>query len=132
MTVKQLINKGLITVYVPLASFVLGCAFISSWYATRVLKSDHSEIILILTTIIATIIGWFWWSYKIVKWKCWAFSKVTFEQDGYELYMRAIETGLIWPTGHVFNKTEIWTTADLENWSKIDPEIQELFIHKTS
>jgi hypothetical protein len=131
MTLKSIINRGLVTVYVPLASFVIGCGFLSNWYARTVLKSDRPELIMTVTIVIATIVGWVWWSYKIVKWKCWAFSQLNIE-DGYELYYRAVAVGLIWPIGHVFNKTEIWTVSDLEQWSKIEPEIREFFKSKDS
>ncbi len=76
--------------------------------------------------MIAICIGWVWWSYKIVKWKCWAFSQLNLE-DSCDLYIKAIEIGLIWPTGSIFNKTEIWTKKDKYNWSQIDSEIRSLF-----
>jgi hypothetical protein len=76
-----------------------------------------------ITVFIAVVIGWFWWSFKIVKWKCFAFSKLTINES-YQLYSKAIAAGLIWPAGSMFNKTEIWTESDKNNWLKIDSKIR--------
>ena len=55
--------------------------------------------------------------------------KLTIDES-YELYSKAIGVGLIWPTGSVFNKTEIWTKDDLNKWMKINPQIREIFEHE--
>lgn len=119
MDIKSLINKGLIRVYLPLVFFVITCVIIGEF-----LMLDDTIIALIL--LVSVIIGWVWWSYQIVKWKCWAFSKVR-KQESHDLYIKAIGVGLIWEAGSVFNKTEIWTAADKIKWSKLDPEIQKIF-----
>ena len=126
MKLSQLINKGLLTVYGPLVSFVVACGFIANWFATNILESDIVDFIVMITILISICIGWIWWSYKIVKWKFWAFSQVETE-NGHKLYEKAIGVGLIWPTGSIFNKTEIWTEKDKENWKKLKPEIQAIF-----
>jgi hypothetical protein len=73
MNLTKLIIKGLITVYGPLISFVVISGFIANWYATSILKSEKVDFIIMITVFIAVVIGWFWWSFKIVKWKCFAF-----------------------------------------------------------
>lgn len=129
MNISKIINRGLITVYGPLISFVMVCSFASYWIASDLLKSDIVNIIVAITLFISILVGWTWWSYKIVKWKYWAFSQLTVE-DSYELYSKAIEVGLIWPTGSIFNKTEIWTKDDKNKWLKINPEVLEIFESK--
>lgn len=47
--------------------------------------------------------------------------------DSYKLYTKAIGVGLIWPTGSIFYRTEIWTNEDRTKWSKINPEIKAIF-----
>jgi hypothetical protein len=123
---SKLINKGLLQVYGPLISFVVIFGFIANWYASNILKSKKVDFIVATTVIIAICIGWVWWSYKIVKWKYFAFSKLTVDES-YELYSKAIGIGLIWPTGSVFNRTEIWTNEDKVKWLNINPEIREIF-----
>ncbi|MDO5969091.1 hypothetical protein Q4Q35_04655 [Flavivirga aquimarina] len=126
MNLKRLINKGLLTVYGPLTSFVLICGFTANWFAKNILNYEKSDFIITITVVIATMIGWIWWSYKIVKWKYWAFSQINIE-NSYDLYEKAIGVGLIWPTGSIFNKTEIWTEKDKQNWEKLNPEIRDIF-----
>lgn len=126
MNLSKLIYNGILTVYGPLVSFVIICGFIANWFATNILKSNKVDFIVMIVVIIAVCIGWIWWSYKIVKWKYWAFSQLTTEES-YELYLKAIGAGLIWPAGSVFNHTEIWTKRDKQKWLTINPEIQEIF-----
>jgi len=123
---NSIINKGLLTVYGPLVSFVVACGFIANWFATDILESDIVDFIVMITVMVSIFIGWTWWSYKIVKWKYWAFSQINLN-DCYALHSKAIAVGLIWPTGSIFNKTEIWTKNDRDKWSKINPEIIAMF-----
>lgn len=126
MTLKKLINKGLLTVYGPLVSFVVACGIVTNWLAGTILNHEETDFIVAMAVFAAILLGWIWWSYKIVKWKCWAFSQIQ-PEDCYELYEKAIEVGLIWPTGSFFNKTEIWTKTDKEKWHNLKPEIREIF-----
>ncbi|GAB5472645.1 MAG: hypothetical protein Mars2KO_07440 [Maribacter sp.] len=126
MNLSKLINQGLISIYGPLVSFVVICGFIGNWFAINILKSTKVDFLVMIVVIIAICIGWVWWSYKIVKWKYWAFSQLTVDES-YELHSKAIGAGLIWPAGSVFNKTEIWTKEDKNNWTTLKPEIRELF-----
>ena len=126
MNLTKLITKGIITVYGPLVSFVIICGIIANWFAINILQSEKVDFIIMVTVFIAVFIGWFWWSYKIVKWKCFAFSKLTLNES-LELYSKAISAGLIWPKGSLFNKTEIWTEKDKIIWQGIDSDIREIF-----
>ncbi|GAA3625572.1 hypothetical protein [Flavivirga jejuensis] len=121
MSLNSIIKKGLISVYIPLICIVILCVLI--------FRAVAENIPITIAFIISIFIGWIWWSYKIVKWKYQAFSKLNVNES-HQLYIKAIESGLIWPTGSVFNKTEIWTKKDRLKWSAIDPEIQEIFSDK--
>jgi hypothetical protein len=126
MNLGKLINKGLITVYGPLMTFVISSTLIAYWITKDILKLETADIITTVFLFVFIFIGWIWWSYKIVKWKYFAFSKLTIDES-YELYSKAIDVGLIWPTGSIFNKTEIWTNQDKKKWMNINPEIREIF-----
>ena len=126
MNLGKLINKGLITVYGPLMTFVISSTLIAYWITKDILKLQTADIITTVFLFVFIFIGWIWWSYKIVKWKYFAFSKLTIDES-YELYSKAIDVGLIWPTGSIFNKTEIWTNQDKKKWMNINPEIREIF-----
>lgn len=126
MKPNSLINRGLLAVYGPVISFVITSTFITNWFTSTIFKFDISDFIVAIAFILSIFISWIWWSYKIVKWKLWAFAKIEVD-DRYTLYERAIQVGLIWPRGSIFNKTEIWTEQDKENWKKLDLEIREIF-----
>ena len=126
MNLNKLINKGLLTVYGPLVSFVVICVFIAHWVAKNILHAEKVDFIVLVSLFVAIGIGWIWWSYKIVKWKCWAFSQVGITESR-KLYQKALEVGLIWPVGSVFNKTEIWTAKDKRKWKDINPGIRKIF-----
>ncbi|MEH6407515.1 MAG: hypothetical protein V7767_09555 [Leeuwenhoekiella sp.] len=126
MTVSKLIKKGIITVYLPLVSFVVICGFIAHWFAENILNSNKVNFVVMIVVIISVCIGWIWWSYKVVKWKYWAFSQLNTD-DSYKLYAKAVGVGLIWPTGSVFNRTEIWTKEDKNKWQNINPQVREIF-----
>lgn len=120
------INKGLIVVYGPLILLVCISVFGSKYLAKELLGIPKQNYVIAVTFFGALVLGWIWWSYKVVKWKCEAFTDVGIE-TGIRLYRRAVEVGLIWRTGSIFNKTEIWSTRDKEKWSKIDREVQKIF-----
>ncbi|MEP1488112.1 MAG: hypothetical protein ABJK28_06765 [Algibacter sp.] len=126
MSVKRLINRGLFVVYLPLVLLVVFVVTVTHWLAENNFDSNVSQIIAAISLMIAILIGWFWWSYKIVKWKYWAFSQLNFEES-IKLYTKAIETGLIWPTGSVFNKTEFWSKKDKEKWDNLSDDIKSIF-----
>ena len=126
MNLGKLINKGLIMVYGPLMTFVISSTLIAYWITKDILKLETADIITTVFLFVFIFIGWIWWSYKIVKWKYFAFSKLTIDES-YELYSKAIDVGLIWPKGSIFNKTEIWTNQDKKKWMNINPEIRRIF-----
>ena len=119
MNLKSIINQGLISVYLPVLFFVISCVLLGELLMFK-------DIIIAFILLVSIAISWIWWGYQVVKWKYWAFSSVS-EEESHKLYIKAIEVGLIWPSGSLFNKTEIWSKTDRVNWSKIEPKIQEIF-----
>jgi hypothetical protein len=53
------------------------------------------------------VVMWMWWSFRITKWRIWAFENC---RNVHKLKKRAIEEKLIWPDGSRFEKTEIRNT----------------------
>lgn len=50
-----------------------------------------------------SVLAWLWWSYTVPRWRDWALN------DGIErerLQKYAVRTGLTWPAGSPFEKTE--------------------------
>lgn len=126
MKVRSRINSGLLKIYGPIVGFVSLITSVSYWILTDILMLELADVIGAGVLFISIGIGWLWWSVKIVKWKCAAFAGLSFE-EGFELYTQAIGVGLIWPKGHIFNKTEIWSRQDRIRWGRLDPDVQLLF-----
>lgn len=50
------------------------------------------------------VLAWLWWSISVPKWRLWTLQRV---ENISQLYMKAVQAGLMWPRGHFFEKTEI-------------------------
>lgn len=111
VTVDEALRKGKIQLFwIPL---ILLIGMLLGGVALIILLKENSYAI---TTAIVLIIGafilpWVWWSYKVVKWKIWAFANVS---DIRTLEKRAIAMQLIWPHGSWFEKTEFKTKQEKE------------------
>jgi hypothetical protein len=57
----------------------------------------------IVSVAIGALIGWIWWSFSVPRWRKWALQKGTPED---QLQKWAMITGLVWPKGSIFEKTE--------------------------
>jgi tetratricopeptide (TPR) repeat protein len=67
------------------------------------------QIALFLVGILlATAPAWLWWSFSVPKWRRWALLNAS---DWPELKNRAIASGLIWPDGSIFGRTEFKSAA---------------------
>jgi hypothetical protein len=53
--------------------------------------------------IIGPLIGWVWWSFSVPRWRRWALQNGVPED---KLQKWAVITGLVWPKGWIFEKTE--------------------------
>lgn len=53
--------------------------------------------------LIGFILGWMWWSFIVPRWRRWVLQKGT-PKD--ELQRWGVLTGLVWPKGSFFEKTE--------------------------
>ena len=52
------------------------------------------------------LVGWLWWSVALPRWRVWALEHVDQDEWG-ELLQQAISHRLMWPSGHILEKTEI-------------------------
>ena len=53
--------------------------------------------------IIGPLIGWLWWSFSVPRWRKWTLFNGVPEE---KLQKWAVATGLVWPKGSIFEKTE--------------------------
>lgn len=66
-------------------------------------------LVLVLGLLAASFVtAWTAWSFQVPRWRLWAYRRV---EDIDALKTAAIGAGLIWPEGHVFERTEIRSAA---------------------
>jgi hypothetical protein len=58
---------------------------------------------LIISVTIGGCCGWLWWSYFVPRWRRWALKNGVPED---KLQKWGVITGLLWPKGSIFEKTE--------------------------
>ena len=56
-----------------------------------------------LVFLVGVACGWIWWAYAVPRWRLWAYERV---RDIAKLKVRAVQVGLTWPDGHLFERTE--------------------------
>lgn len=66
--------------------------------------------------------AWLYWSLAVPRWRLWAFSQVT---NVHRLRARAADEGLIWPEGSFFERTEIWSRRQKEQWQRLQQRFGE-------
>jgi hypothetical protein len=54
--------------------------------------------------LVGAILAWPWWSISVPKWRRWALARGA---DADQLQKVGVRTGLVWPKGCIFEKTEI-------------------------
>ncbi|ESQ76077.1 hypothetical protein ABAC402_06420 [Asticcacaulis sp. AC402] len=69
---------------------------------------DPAYVMLACLAALGIPSGWIWWSLAVPKWKLWAYSRV---ENIKQLKREAVSEGLIWPDGHILEKTEICSKA---------------------
>jgi hypothetical protein len=80
---------------------------------------------MIIGILMAFLLGWLVWSLAIPKWRIWAFENID-EKFHNQLKNEAIKAKLIWPDGHMFEKTEIRTQEQKIKIKAINNRIKEL------
>jgi len=98
MGVAQAVLVGHVLVTIPTLVFVLGLTFLGY------LLFGFNRVNLLVLLLIGAVLAWTWWSLLIPKWRNWAHRKGV-PPD--ELQKWAVRTGLVWPKGWIFEKTEI-------------------------
>jgi len=96
MMVYVAIRWGQLVVNLPvLAMIVLGGVFS--------IRRLHGPWIL-LGMFGSVAVAWLWWSLAVPRWRRWALRAGC---DPAELQAQGVEAGLLWPKGHLFEKTEL-------------------------
>jgi len=84
--------------FAPLAAFL----YIGPRYVSQPSTSFIVTAFLALL-FLGFVIAWCWWAYMVPRWRVWAWQRV---EDLRGLRASAVRAGLIWPKGHLLEKTE--------------------------
>jgi hypothetical protein len=104
VSVAEAIRRGMLQVYGLFFPCIVGIPFL----AFRVLNlSDLAKGLSVLLGIVA---AWVWWSFQVPRWRIWALQHV---DDIETLHQRAVQVGIEWSYGSVFERTEIKTRQQL-------------------
>ena len=103
ISIEQALSKGRRQLFwMPMTLFFV---FLFGGIAVLTISAIAATVLFISSFIIP----WVWWSFKVTKWKIWAFTNVA---DVRTLEKKAITQQLIWPHGNWFEKTEIKNSGE--------------------
>ena len=105
ISVTTAVIAGTLWVNIPVLPLMFTPSFIF-FLITQSNQSDPPTLILLGLFLVGFVLAWFWWSVMVPRWRLWAWPRV---EDLASLKQQAVSAGLIWPDGHVFNKTEFRT-----------------------
>ncbi|MGH7603758.1 MAG: hypothetical protein ACRENK_07155 [Gemmatimonadaceae bacterium] len=98
MTTHQAILRGHLVVNGPVLLIIGGVAWLASLF-TKPASSGAGFGLLA-----GCFLAWPWWSFAAPRWRRWALAQGV---HPVELQQAAVQTGLVWPKGSVFEKTEL-------------------------
>lgn len=124
-TISQVLKTGQISVNGPVTIIMVALPILSIFLSPFILPKEYVAVGVLVGTILGFVFAWLWWSYKIVKWKIWAFDN-TKKTDWSSLKHRAVSQKLIWEDGSIFQKTEIRSTEDNRKLKNIELEISQI------
>lgn len=124
-TINEVLRKGQNSVNVPVTIMLVVIPVSLIYISPLVFSEEYVDLVMIIGLIIGIVLAWLWWSYKIVKWRIWAFEN-TKKSDWIQLKQRAIIQGLIWSDGSIFEKTEIRSKSEKDKIAQINVEIDKI------
>ena len=125
---NKVLNKGQLFINFPVMIVMFGFMGIS-YYLSKI--DFITKPIMIVGFVVSFILGWLVWSFAIAKWRIWAFEKIDIKFHS-KLKDDAIKAKLIWPDGHIFEKTEIRNQFQKEKINIINKKIDEYETQKTT
>ena len=107
VSIDVAIRRGLFYVNGPVAILLFLPMCLSLAFFHHLTRAFNSEAYAFIASCGAFLVGfvlaWLWWSYSVPRWRIWAYARVANIPD---LKVRAVQVGLTWPDGHIFERTE--------------------------
>ena len=98
VSIARAVTIGHLAVTVPVLVFLGAGAF--AWVALDGVVGGWSALFYLCGILFA----WLWWSLFVPRWRIWAYRRV---ESIPEVLRWAVRTGLVWPRGWLFERTEI-------------------------
>ena len=111
ISVRKAISIGTVWINLPVLPIMFAPVTLFVLFSGEALnkKASGSDLLLLLGMFVLGFgLSWACWSFMVPRWRLWAWARV---DDAQDLRRRAVRAGLIWPEGHVFEKTEIRTAT---------------------
>jgi len=105
MSPSRAVLIGQIVVNGPVFLLLFGPATVTWWFAGEPKYFEsRGSLVVAAVAVGGFCAAWLWWSLSVPKWRVWAYERVS---DLAQLKLLAVQGGLTWPDGWIFEKTEI-------------------------
>ena len=105
MSPSRAVLIGQAVVNGPVFLLLFGPASISWWLIGQPKYFGSSGGLVVAAVAVGGFCAaWLWWSLSVPRWRVWAYERVS---DLAQLKQLAVQGGLTWPDGWIFEKTEI-------------------------
>jgi len=118
-TVEKAIKRGHLIVNVPVMILMIGIPSLGFYLSSIEIIPNWG---IAVCFILGFAFAWLYWSYKITKWRLWAFENV---RNVHELKKRAIQDGLIWKDNKWYERTEIQSDSDKLKWKELERKFEK-------
>lgn len=99
VSVQRAIRVGYAVVNGPVFLLMVGIAALAVY-------ADPEGPAALLWVLAWFVLPWTWWSFAAPRWRIWALERTANWDD---LLADAVASQILWPPGHLFEKTEIST-----------------------
>ena len=123
LTIDEAVRTGMVWVYgcvfVGFAIPLVGIGALDSigFYDRASGEAGLAAVLGLLATAFFT--SWIAWSWQVPKWRLWAYRRV---DDIEALKLAAVGVGLIWPEGHIFERTELRSEEQVQELRRLERE----------
>jgi hypothetical protein len=119
VTVDKAIKRGHLTVNLPVTLYMFGTSGFAMYLSNIKIIPNWG---IAVGFVLGFGFAWWFWSYKITKWRLWAFENV---RNVHELKKRAIQEGLIWKDNKWYERTEIQSDSDKLKWKELQHKFKK-------
>ncbi|MNS79096.1 hypothetical protein D3C86_1678970 [compost metagenome] len=102
-----------------LAGYVFGFGLLVLLFNTKPVFVDALGLWFLLLILLVLVAPWFLWSFQVTRWRLWAYRRV---RDVNALKAEAMARSVIWPSGHLIEKTEFRTLKQKLELDRLERE----------